>query len=130
MQYASFKITQEKEINQFLKENRQKIAKDGVAFLDGSICILYEERSPGQTERDLAVEATQVFINGKLSEAIGNEVDARGWRSLSLAGKGGKDADTQVQIAEAKRDNLLLNVKHAREIMAEIKNKKFEGLTE
>lgn len=129
MLYAAFKVTDEKGVNAFLKENKQKIAKDGVAFVDGHICILYEERSPEQTERDLAVDAAQVFINGKISQVIGHEVDARSWRTLALEGKGGKNADVEIGIAESKRDNLLINVKHARDIMHEIKNKKFAGMT-
>ena len=128
MQYATFKITEEKEINAFLRENKQKIARDGVAFLDGSICILYEERSPGQTERDLAVDAAQLYINTQLSEAMGHELDIRCWRSLKL--KNVKNADVEISMAEGKKENCLLKVRAARAVMLDIKNKKLEGLTE
>ncbi len=69
-----------------------------------------------------------MYINNQLSEAIGYEMDVRCWRSLGL--KGVKNADTEASMASGKKDNCLLKIRVARDVMQDIKNKKFEGVTE
>lgn len=119
MQYATFKVTDIEAINAFLTEKAGKFAEDGITYADGQICVIYENRTDAEIERDLAIAATQVFINTRLSELMGHDIDVRYWRRLNL--KGAKGAAQNILNLEEQKENLLIQIGHARNMVTEMR---------
>lgn len=127
-EYASFKVTQEAEINALLRANAGKIQREGVAFLDGRICILVDNRTPEEIERGILVESIQNFITQKQAQMLGADVDERYYRRQAL--KGAKNADNAIMEAANRMSDLRTQVSHARAILAEIHGGTWQGLQE
>lgn len=125
MRYATFRISETAAINDFLKENSEHLAKDGVAFLDGAICILYDPSTPAELERRLTRESISTFISGRLAELLGADVDERYWRGRSL--RADDKAEKRVLEAAQRGENLAAQVRIARDILAEVETGAWRG---
>lgn len=128
MKYATFKVTEDAKVNEFLAANGGRIARDGVAFLDGHVCILYEDRDDEQIERDGVVVSIKTFISQQLAQLLGADVDERFWRRLAL--RAHPKAENNVLEAAGRRENLSIGIGHARQILAEVESGKWPGTIE
>lgn len=118
MKYVSFKVTEVEAINKFLEEQKGKVANDGVAFIDGMVCILYEDRTREQIELDMAIDAAQIFVNTRFSEVLGHDVDVRYWRRQALLAH--PKAAKNVVVVEDLKANSLMQLQIAKDILKEL----------
>lgn len=126
MQYASFKIEDEKKINDFLKKNSEKIGSDGVLFSKDRISFIYSDMTKEQEEQKAVEGAIRGFIGQRLSEIMGHEVDENYYRGLSL--KGEKTAGRVVDSANMKM-NVFAQVRYARELLKQVQDGTWPALT-
>lgn len=120
MKYKTFSIKDDAGINEFLGQHGEHVARDGIAFLDGNICIMYDDRTPAEVEKVGMINSAQAFINKLLAEMAGKDVDIRYWRRLAIKGVPGSDKN--IVNLEDHMSNLRTQVQKAREIMKEIED--------
>lgn len=119
MKYKSFPISEDEKISVFLEEHKEHIARDSIAFLDGRICIVYDDRTQEELEKASMLASGRATILQWRTEMLGADVDERYWRRQALKGNNKKAENIIIDTAD-RLSNLRTQIQFARAMLKEI----------
>lgn len=118
IRYKSFSISEEKKINEFIKEHAHGIAQDSITFVGEMICFLYTDDEVEEIMKKNLMGSVKQFIAQRSAEILGKEIDVRYFQGLSL--KVTPKAEERLMQVSTERDNLCAQLRHAKVLLSEI----------
>lgn len=125
MKYKSFSIIDDHHINRFLEEYGHQIASNSISYEKGMICFIYSDKSREEIEKQRLLESCSAFINQRMAELMGADVDEKFWRGQALRDNVKKD---KIFEAVERKTNLAAQIRYVREIISEIEAGTYQGL--
>lgn len=115
LSYKTFKVSDEKGINDFLAEWSKNLAGDGIVYVGERVCYTYNTEDAPERDRNILMEGMKQGRMKNLMTAAAHEVDQRYHRGQ--AAKGVKGADTEVVKACNNRDSQLAQAYYTQQLI-------------
>ena len=118
IKYKVFKASKEKEINDFLAENHQKLAADGIRHFGDNVCIYFNDLTEEEIENEQIIKSLkQGLLQAKVNLASATmEVHFNQGKALTGGG------DLGLKKATKAREDILAEIYYLTQVMEMVKN--------